>query len=304
VTVLRRLPGTDEALRSGLIGMYFADDRHGYLYANRSCSSRCLLETSDGGRTWSPASLPAVTWLGSSDDGGRNGPRTVYVRTAPGPHRAEMMLRTSPGSGVWTRLGLPAHGPDTLVAAEGTTIAYLVTDDRTVASRLWVSTDGGAVWTSRPVPCSPTPTGAPGALALALDHPSALLLDCFDSRQSSQALRTRHHIYGSADGGRSWARLADAPPTGDPALLVDNGAGHAFLAVESGGADLLDSTLDHGLRWRTAVSDDDAFFGWANLRFLSARVGFVFGPTHYAREHVYRTLDAGRTWHRLPLPST
>jgi photosystem II stability/assembly factor-like uncharacterized protein len=208
---------------------------------------------------------------------------------------------------VWTRLRLPARSTTTLVAAQGDMLVYLSdyrsrTRGPVLRSRLWVSPDRGRSWSRRPVPCRPRPTAYPGALTLALGHASALLLDCFDSRESSQALQTRHHIYGSSDSGRHWTLLGDAPPTGDPDAIVDNGAGRAFLTVQSGGADQVDSTLDGGLSWKPAITNRDGFDDWSGLRFLSSQVGFVLGPTHYAPEQLYRTLDGGQVWHPLPLP--
>jgi photosystem II stability/assembly factor-like uncharacterized protein len=64
------------------------------------------------------------------------------------------------------------------------------------------------------------------------------------------------------------------------------------------------ATLDGAARWHPAISNMWGFYGWADLRFINANTGFVLGPTHYAPTRLYRTLDAGRDWHRIPLPDT
>jgi photosystem II stability/assembly factor-like uncharacterized protein len=161
-----------------------------------------------------------------------------------------------------------------------------------------MSTDGGSRWVKRPVPCAPADGGA-ALVSIALDHPKAWLLDCYDNEQSSQAQETQHHLYGSANAGASWVRLGDPSHNGVPALLADNGSGHAFLTTESGAGDRLVGTFDGARNWSTLFASGGAFFGWADLQFVSASTGFVVGPTHYAPEHLYRTDDGGRTWHVL-----
>jgi photosystem II stability/assembly factor-like uncharacterized protein len=47
------------------------------------------------------------------------------------------------------------------------------------------------------------------------------------------------------------------------------------------------------------VTSGGTFFGWNDLRFLTAATGFVVGPTHNPPTHVYRTDDGGRTWRIL-----
>ncbi len=297
-----RLPGSANALVEGRIGMYVLDDRHGYLYTDAPCST-CLIATSDGGHTWQPASLPAVSQLVSSDETTAGAGRaTLYALSLRGSPDRRALYRHDPGAGDWTRLRLPTTSPATLVVARGDTVAVLARGDFERVGRLWVSVDRGLSWIERRVPCGPADGGA-ALVSLALGNPSAMLLDCFDNLQSQQAQSTQHHVYGSADGGRHWRRLGDPPPTGDPVLLADNGSGHAFLAVESGAGDLLATTEDGGLHWQRGISGTGGlFFGWAGLRFVNPATGFIFGPTHYAPERLYRTLDGGRTWHALPVP--
>ena len=164
--------------------------------------------------------------------------------------------------------------------------------------QLWVSSDGGTYWQARPVPCKPPEGGGAAALSIALGHPDAWLLDCFNNEQSSQEQNTQHHLYGTSDAGLSWVRLPDPTRHNMPGLLADNGSGHAFLTTE-GGVDTLVGTLDGGRHWHMVFRDGGSFYGWADLRFVNTDTGFVVGPTHYSPEHLYRTDNGGRTWRVL-----
>lgn len=128
-----------------------------------------------------------------------------------------------------------------------------------------------------------------------------MLIDCFSGEPSQQGQDNGHQLYGSTDSGLHWSRLGDPPQTGYTTLLADNGAGHAFLATE-GGINHRAATYDGARHWQLAITTDQGSFGWSGLRFVSPTTGFIFGPTHYAPEQLYRTLDSGATWQRIPLP--
>lgn len=294
------LPGGAHTLIEGLTDLSFADARDGYIFTGAHCGSGCLLATHDGGRSWHAVALTAVVELVATAD-------AAYALTSPGP-RGDVLLRRSPvGSDDWTPIVLPVASPALKLAAQGDALALLdpgMDLDPTTEQlgRVWYSADRGDHWSDRPIPCRTSDGGGAALVSLALGHPEALLVDCFENLQVEQEQQTRHHLYGSADAGRTWVRLADPTRIGAPVLMADNGAGHAFLATESGGTNILAVTLDGAAHWHTAISTSAGFFGWGDLRFVSASVGFVLGPTHYAPVHLYRTTDGGRTWHQLPLP--
>ena len=282
----------------------FADAANGFLHGPG------LLATHDGGRSWIRQPLPPVQALSV-------GTGHAYALTQTQPAGPAGLWRTIIGSSRWTRLALPpGAGPPPagsgesygtlLLSAEGGTVVLLrsgftgptVTPGQ--VGRLWASSDSGTDWQARPVPCTPPDGGGAAVISIALRHPDAWLLDCFNDEQSSQEQNTQHRLYGTIDAGLSWVRLPDPSRHNDPGLLADNGSGHAFLATE-GGADTLVGTFDAGMHWQTLIRSGGSFSGWADLSFLNAGTGFVVGPTQYSPEHVYRTDDGGRTWHVLHL---
>ncbi len=286
--------------RRGVADLAFADGANGFLFGP------ALLVTHDGGRSWKRQPLPAVQTLAIGAGHG-------YALTQDQKHVIRLW-RTAIGSDRWQELTLPtavkplpSSATGTIgLTVEGATLVLLQTGytgptgarvSRSMLGRLWVSRDSGARWRSRPVPCTGVDGGA-ALLGIARAHAAEWLIDCFSNEQSSQEQHTRHRLYRTTDAGVSWVRLADPTRSNLPVLLADNGAAHAFLATE-GVRDALVGTFDGGRHWRRLLSSGGTFFGWADLRFLTAATGFVVGPTHYAPEHVYRTDDGGRTWRRL-----
>jgi len=278
----------------------FGDAANGFVFAPG------LRSTHDRGRSWRRQSLPPVWQLSI-------GAGSAFALTRAGSDGRFALWRTPIEQDRWTRLPVPAAAVSpsssvyaVVLAVEGAEVVLLkpgftgpsVARPRNMVGRIWASSDSGRSWRSHAVPCTARDGGA-ALLAIALGHPHTWLLDCFDNKQSSQAQNTQHHLYRSADAGASWARVSDPTRHNDPALLADNGAGHAVLATVGGGGDTLVASFDSGRHWRLLLRSGGGFFGWADLRFLTAKTGFVVGPTHYAPEHLYRTDDGGRSWRIL-----
>jgi hypothetical protein len=288
--------GIDVSPATGVSNIAFADAVNGFLYGPE------LLASHDSGRSWTRQSLPPVQDLGI-------GGGDAYVLTRDASTWG--LWRTVIGSSRWARLPLPpgagplAGSSGTLgLYIEGTTLVLLRTGSAGMdisageIGRLWISTAAGTAWQPRSVPCRAPGGGGAQVLSIALGHPDAWLLDCFNNEQSSQAQDTQHILYGTIDGGLSWVRLADPTSHNLPELLADNGAEHAFMATE-GTEDFLVGTFDGGLHWRVLITSGGSFYGWADLRFLDASTGFVVAPVTYPPEHLYRTDDGGRTWRIL-----
>ena len=275
--------------------MVFANSSDGFLFGPG------LLATHDGGRSWVRQLLPPVLTM-------QTGGGSVYALTQQGQTGPVALWRSAVGGSQWQRLPLPASPAGQpgayqgiRMSAEGGTLVLLqvgLTGPQVSpgqVGRLWVSEDAGRQWQARRVPCTPGAGGA-AAVSIALGHSDAWLVDCFDNMQSSQEQDTQHHLYGTVNAGRTWVRLPDPTRHNAPVLLADNGTGHAFLATQGGSGDTLVGTTDGGRSWGLMLQSGGSFYGWADLGFVSASVGFVVGPTHYAPGHLYRTQDGGRTW--------
>ena len=275
--------------------MVFANSSDGFLFGPG------LLATHDGGRSWVRQLLPPVLTM-------QTGGGYVYALTQQGQTGPVALWRSAVGGSHWQRLPLPAGAAGQpgayqgmRMSAEGGTLVLLQVGftgpevSPGQVGRLWVSEDAGTQWQARPVPCNPGDGGA-AVVSIALGHSDAWLVDCFDNMQSSQEQDTQHHLYGTVNTGRTWVRLPNPTRHNAPVLLADNGTGHAFLATQGGSGDTLDGTTDGGRSWGLMLQSGGSFYGWADLGFVSASVGFVVGPTHYAAGHLYRTQDGGRTW--------
>jgi len=298
--------GANDSPADAITSIAFANAEDGFLYGP------VLLSSHNGGRSWVRVQLPPVQELVL-------GRGFAYAVTGAPFTPATGLWRTAVGSSRWTRLRLPAdvqhvpaganYGGLQLEADDGT-LALLqqgvtgVDGTAATAGRLWISTDDGNSWQDRPVPCRPPADGGADVMSMALGHPDAWLLDCFDNEQSSQEQDTQHHLYGSANGGLSWLRLPDPTAHNMPDLLADNGSGHAFLATE-GDLDYLAGTFDGGLHWHVLIQSGGSFSGWADLGFVTTDIGFVVGPANLydtlAPDHVYRTDDGGQTWQAMRL---
>jgi len=296
--------GYDTQSAAAVTNIAFADAANGFLYGP------AMLVTHDGGRSWTREQLPPVPTFSAGAHSFTIGGGYAYAVTQPSENAPYSLWRTPVTSGRWTRLRLPegAATPVTWngalsVYAEGATVVLLrpgFTGPRAgpgQIGQLWLGADG-TNWQSRPVPCEPPAGGGAAVLSVAIGHPDAWLLDCFNNEQSQQEQNTRHHLFGTADGGLTWVQLPDPASHDMPVLLADNGSGHAFLAAE-GPADELRATFDGGRHWQTVLTPAGDFAAYADLAFLTAETGFVVVATYNFPEHLYRTDDGGRTWRIL-----
>jgi len=284
---------------SGDVGdIAFANSRNGFLFGPG------LLVSHDGGKSWRREALPPVQALGV-------GAGYAFALTQRGTHGRVRLWRARIGHDRWSPLSLPkdAAAPQAFsdtssvqLAVEGKTVLLLQPGDMgpspTHFGRVWASNDSGAHWLARTMPCKQGGGGA-ALITIARGHRRTWLIDCWDNMQSSQAQDTQHHLYRTVNAGTSWNRLPDPTRHNEPDLLTDNGTGQIFLATIGGMGDTLVGSLDNGHHWKLFTRDGGNFYGWADLRFVTPKVGFVVGPTHYAPEHLYRTDDAGRTWQIL-----
>lgn len=286
---------TNPALITSAVGdIYFADAEDGFLF------SPGLQVTTNDFQSWGPGPAPWVSQVVSAD-----GNAFALSQQSAFTEGGGTSLWHTLGSDAWSPVAMPPVNPNLhtkdQLAAEGSTLLFLQTGitgpGRTFSDvgGLWSSTDGGQSWAGGTVPCTVGDGGA-ALVSIAFGHPDSWLVDCYDNRQSSQEQATQHHLYGTDNGGASWVRLSDPARSGAPALMADNGAGHAFL-VTVGVRDQFVGTFDGGRTWKTIPTAPGSFARWADLDFVTESVGFVVGPvTSTGPNYAYRTDDGGHTW--------
>lgn len=285
-----------------LVSASFGDAQHGAVnvYANGLFSS---FVTSDGGRTWHPASIEAAitTFLdgdhavavdlgpsnrfGISDDAGRT------WQTVPQPV-------TLSGGPAEIRLSGLISGPSFLDAADGW---WFGARPGTGQSTLWHTADGGRTWTDL------APSGVPATDRQALqpafiDRLHGALVIAADGPDVRPTLLVTH------DGGRSWENGAPAwPPISAPAgqgsivspallahgdrlllsldVLVDRSSGPSQQSQR-----LLSTSGDAGSTWGP-WTEAPTTSPMATLRFDDAgRLVLADGT------RLWSSADLGRTW--------
>ncbi len=212
-----------------------------------------------------------------------------------------------PGASVPSLGGQP--GPAELVRTSART-AYVLTSPG-AASRLWITRDGGASWTRRPVPC-----GAMSA-CLAVAPDGTIVVVCAGQPGAGGQAKT---VAWSADGGRTWT-VHRPCRTGTGAVCAPLGFGYlGQIAAPAGRTVFLAGprssllvTRDGGRAWhlvRPLIGDSGggtgavAFFGRAGRAGRAGqdgrarRDGVVFGydSRHNEQPAIWHTADGGAHW--------
>ena len=181
---------------SAVSNMAFASNSDGFLFGPG------LYATHDGGHTWTDQHLTDIKSLTVAGD-------YAYALTGYQGDSPQSLYRSQLGGNSWQQFPLPAApglGQTFTTAAGGSTLVLMETGSAPVAitprqvGRLWVTTDSGSSWQTRPMPCTAADGGA-ATLSVAYGHPQSWLVLCFNNRpQSSQEQNIELHLYG----GRSW----------------------------------------------------------------------------------------------------
>ena len=272
--------------------LYFADARHGFVvtaephFDGRLVHIR-LRGTGDGGRTWSPRSLP-YTEFDPYRSASTNGPELpgafVGARYAwAGDDGAGLVWRTDDGARTW-RL---SANPKTLEPSEPTLGPRGTVNVSSSAG--WVSSrDGGRTWRL---------SHRPSARAIAIgEHRGAYL--AWGRVHDERGWRSDAIPMVTPDGGKTWRRVRLPGPMRD-AHLGDGAV--AFTSardglVEGDGSDLPPSaysTHDGGRSWRAIQTPP----GVSNLADVFLAPGVVVVAPG---SRVFVTVDEGRTWRSFP----
>jgi hypothetical protein len=149
------------------------------------------------------------------------------------------------------------------------------------------SSDGGARWQWTAVPCS-------DCLSMALS---------FVTAARGWALGTPGRLYTTADSGRRWSALPNAPAASSaPRGLTFTGALTGWLTT---GPNLYVSH-DGGLHWRPVrlprATPGTAPFRLGRPQFFGRRVGVIPGVQIGGETVIYETSDAGKQWTAIAVP--
>ena len=275
------------ARNGGLDLLRFADRRDGW------AAGSSLFATHDGGATWHAIRLipPALAISSLETSGGyvyaiANGCRLHY----PGNCLpASALYAAAVGSDHWTRVTSPVPYPQdmTRVVVHGANW-FVPTVDGILRGR------GLTALSTRPNPC-PEVAGAdvrpaPDLAVGDTDHLDSL---CHVGGAGGS---TTWQLYGTTDGGRSWARAGAGhwEPSGVYGL-ADNGHGVLLVAAASGGSEIVRSTDDGTSLTYATVATPSGGFTWSDLGFTTTTQAVAVLPAH----GLYLSHDSGRTWARV-----
>ncbi len=147
---------------------------------------------------------------------------------------------------------------------------------------------GAARWRRRPVPCRQV-WGLDG-LALGASRRGTLVLGCASQPGAGQQPK---RAYLSADGGRTWRRLAAPPSSGYLGQVTVTPAGTIMI---SGTRSDVYISRDGGRSWHTSRSLLTADIGdGLTATMITNRAGFVLQDSLYYGQ-MWLTHDDGRSW--------
>lgn len=291
----------------------FDDHGDGFLYGPR------LLITHNSGATWTsspqPGSILSVEVLGSS----------IWMletsRPVPSPASNNstnrlLLFDSSNGGRTWSTLPTPrpadvepanAVGSGWLVRISPTS-AYLAANPRVRNGRqvdatpLWFTSDSGATWFSRTIPCSSFNTN----IALSVS-PGGTLFDVCASEPS--AGEQPKETLRSTNEGRTWhvrsmchfspAAMQCTPgsQTGGYLGEIDAVSGSTVYLV--GGRSSLDVSRDGGIKWMAVPPGlGSTAGGTSQVTFFTPSVGIVLGDGDQENERptLWSTTDGGVRW--------
>ena len=234
-----------------------------------------IYRTSDGGATWTDVSrgtresLSAVAFVA---------PTTAVASVAA----AGLMLRSTDGGVSWTQLATPATQPQRGVAFADANVGVSVGD----AGSMLRTTNSGANWS-----------------AVASGTSAGLRAIRFFNASTGLAVGEGGTILRTANAGASWQPVASGVTVALNAVTTV-GATQATVGTQDG---RVLRSGDAGLTW-TAVSMPDTDSAVTSIAFADANVGIAAGRRTggmivLPECRVWRTVDAGATWSRLPLPA-
>jgi photosystem II stability/assembly factor-like uncharacterized protein len=268
--------------------------------------------TADGGRSWQqsagipdgydPVALDFVSpnrgWLLESLGAAMQQNPVRLYRSTDGGVRWSLVARSPRMAGdPATRSGLPLYCDKVGLAFRTAATGWITGYCNSLTDAILVTRDGGAHWTSDPLPlpatlcesagCEiPAPQSAGGTTFLEVsDYPAAA------------------YLLASPDSGRSW-QAGSLPAGAGPYPRIRFFSADDGIAVSAGSQGTIGRvfyvTTDGGLSW-AGIGQGRHFGGnSADFDFVSVRAGFAWvnpgGESTASLPHLYRTSDTGRSW--------
>ncbi len=311
------------ASSDGLVrGLYAQGDQSAQLAVASGGGAGTLFHTSDGGATWTTATVgPYESWYFSLVSSQRGW--VEASRGAAAGSEAVDILQTLDGGAHWEvksrSRSLDAQDPGTKGALDSgcdkTGIGFV--DDLTgFATGVCASPgyyfrsthDAGRTWTAENLP---RPPGITQADVDAGGWTTELLPPVFDGANgagivvsnlaTSSSTATHHdYVYLTRDRGAHWS-LAD-PPLRDATWARTVNASDWW----AGNASTLAHTSDAGAHWKTMPNDGldlEITTLDHDLQFATAATGWVLVTNAQAEPRLLGTEDGGRTWQSINLPT-
>ncbi len=260
---------------TGYSQLGFADAQNGYAYGP------ALYSTHNGGTTWSPVNVGGtVTQLAIS--GGQ-----AYAIVSPTGGAGGKLIRSPVGHDDWTVDDAAAAVSGGLWVQSSAVIVQSAAGTG-VGANVLVSHDGGATFTTYPAPSPGFPC------QFSAPDPPVVWAACPTGTESG--------VWRSSDGG---AHFTIAAGTGTSLRLANSApfaAASSSIAVV-GAQPMIYRSDNSGALWSQVGPSGVA--QWAYLGFTDATHGVALGymgSTAQANERLYYTIDAGQTYHLVPLP--
>jgi hypothetical protein len=267
----------------------FASRRNGWLYGQ---SGRRLWATHDGGAHWRKLSLGGgIVTLATSAG-------TAYAVIAAAGGRRDELLRSPAGQNAWSRVGTITGGFGSVLAVSGKAAWFGSSNPATGAGTLWATADG-THWHHYPFAC---PGRGYQLSAIAAASRSRVVFLCTDAQGM---YHTNKEVLRSVDGGRTEHLTGHAPVFGDDTpggFAVPRHRSQAItIAAVTPGPDFLYRSPNGGRTWaQITVPGTDGGVNIGSLAYQSRRAGWVVaGQPGVSRSRLLRTLNGGRSWHRV-----
>jgi photosystem II stability/assembly factor-like uncharacterized protein len=281
---------------------YFVDSQTGWAFSLRPAAEMTVYGTRDGGQSWSKlATLPVKYGDGNMSVSFADAQHGWFeVLTAGmGQHTAEFFA-TSDGGKTWVKVADSASRDSApfggQITAQTGSVLWLSGSQRAAAyvggpGFIWLfkSIDAGRTWEQAKVPVPIANNQDTTSVSAPVFFGNSGLLTILYSSGAAA-------VYGSDDGGKSWA-VRGTPPTGGWPVFADaiNGwqtDGQLLYRTSDGGRSWLrlasDSTLQQATseRYISQLDFVDAQHGWALLE----------GKGSNLKPMLLATDDGGKTW--------